>query len=180
MNSSNTLRLGTALLAALAVGYFCVAARADVSMTDVPHGRLENFNWVSLPQTVGSSEAIIYRSPDGKRVAVAFKESGKGTFTYPFDEFSYVISGSIKITVHGGPTFEAKQGEVAYIRKGQTIDFEFSKGFQSVAYLVSDEDLGKWAAIGHRAGEVVPETGSVQGQIGLEKAAIGTLPGRGT
>jgi uncharacterized cupin superfamily protein len=170
MNSSNTLRLGTAMLIALAGGYFCVAAHADgVSTTDVPHGRLEDFNWVPIPQTVGSSEAIIYRSPDGKRVAASFKESGKGTFTYPFDEFFYVISGRIKVTVHGGPTFEVKQGEVGYIRKGQTIDFEFSKGgFHSVAYLVSDEDLSKWAAVSHRAGEVVPQAGSVQGQIELE------------
>jgi uncharacterized cupin superfamily protein len=139
MNSSNTLRLGTALLAALAVGYFCVAARADGVSTDVPHGRLENFKWVPLPQA-GGSEAIIYRSPDGKRVAAAFKESGKVTFTFPFDEFFYVIAGHIKIAVHGGPTFEVKQGGVGYIKEGQTIDCEFSKDFYGVSYLVADHD----------------------------------------
>ena len=140
MNSSNKLRLGTAMLTGLTVGYFCVAARADVSTTDVPHGKLDNFNWVSKPE-VGGSEAIIYRSPDGKRVAVAFKESGKGTYTFPFDEFFYVISGNIKISVHGGPTFAVKPGDVTYIKEGQTIDYEFSKeGFYAVAYLVSDHD----------------------------------------
>ena len=144
MNSSDTLRLGTAVLTALAVGYFCVAARADgVSTTDVPHGKLESFNWVSKPE-VGGSQAIIYRSPDGKRVAVAFKESGKGTYTFPFDEFFYVISGNIKISVDGGPTFEVKPGGVTYLKEGQTVDYEFikesGKGFYAVAYLVSDHD----------------------------------------
>ena len=173
MYSSNKLRLGTATLTALAAGYFCVAARGDGVSTDVPHGRLENFNWVSLPQTVGSSETIIYRSPDGKRVAASFKESGKGTFTYPFDEFFYVISGRIKITVRGGPTFEVKQGEVGYIREGQTIDYEFSKvsgrGFQSVAYLVSDGDLSKWAAISDRTGGVVASLFSAETKTELGK-----------
>lgn len=142
MSSSNKLRLGAAMLAALGVGYFCVAARGDGVSTDVPRGRVEDFNWVSLPQ-FGGSEAIIYRSPDGKRVAAAFKESGKVTFTYSFDEFFYVTSGHIKITVHGGPTFEVKQGEVAYMREGQTVDFDFSKDFSDVAYLVSDHET-KW------------------------------------
>jgi uncharacterized cupin superfamily protein len=146
MNSSNKLRLGTAMLTALAVGYFCVAARADdVSTTDVLHGKLEHFNWVSKPE-VGGSEAIIYRSADGRRVAIAFKESGKGTYTFPFDEFFYVISGRIKITVHGGPTFEVKPGGVTYLKEGQTVDYEFSKesgkGFYAVAYLASDHDTG--------------------------------------
>jgi hypothetical protein len=99
-------------------------------------------------------------------------ESGKRTFTYPFDEFFYVISGRIKINVEGGSTFEVKQGEVGYNRKGQTIDFEFSKGgFHSVAYLVSDEDLSKWAAVSHGAGEVVSQTASVEGQIELAQGA---------
>jgi uncharacterized cupin superfamily protein len=173
MNSSNKLRLGTATLTALAVGCFCVAARGDGVSTDVPHGRLESFKWVSLPETVGSSETIIYRSPDGKRVAASFKESGKGTFTYPFDEFFYVISGRIKVTVHGGPTFEVKPGEVGYIRQGQTIDFEFSKesgkGFQSVAYLASDQDLSKWAAVSHPAGAVVASTFSAETKTELGK-----------
>ena len=173
MNSSNKSRLGTATLTALAVGCFCVAARGDgVSTTDVPHGRLEDFKWVPLPQA-GGSQAIIYRSPDGKRVAASFKESGKGTFTYPFDEFFYVISGRIKVTVHGGPTFEVKQGEVSYIRQGQTIDFEFSKesgkGFQSVAYLASDQDLSKWAAVSHPAGAVVASTFSAETKTELGK-----------
>jgi uncharacterized cupin superfamily protein len=141
MNSSNKLRLGTAMLTALAGGYFTVAAHADaISTTDVPHGRLEDFNWVSEPK-VGGSQAIIYRSPDGKRVAAVFKETGKGTFTFPFDEFFYVISGRIKIIVHGGPTFEVKQGGVGYLKEGQTIDYEFiGKEFYSVAFLVSDHD----------------------------------------
>jgi NAD(P)-dependent dehydrogenase (short-subunit alcohol dehydrogenase family) len=44
----------------------------------------------------------------------------------------------------------------------------------------ADEVLSKWAAISDRAGEVVPETGSVQGQIELEKAGIAAVSGQGT
>jgi uncharacterized cupin superfamily protein len=140
MKLSDKLRLGTAMLTVLTVGYFGITARADgLSTTDVPHGRLEDFKWVPLPQA-GGSQAIIYRSPDGKRVAAAFKESGKVTFTFPFDEFFYVISGRIKITVHGGPTFEVKQGGVGYIKEGQTIDCDFGKDFYGVSFLVSDHD----------------------------------------
>jgi uncharacterized cupin superfamily protein len=108
----------------------------------IPHGPLSSFKWVDLPE-FGGREAIIYRSPDGKRVAAAFEESGKATFTYPFDEFLVVTSGTAKIKVHGGETIELKKGDVAYLREGTTVDFEFSKEFSDITCLMADHEV-KW------------------------------------
>jgi hypothetical protein len=108
----------------------------------IPHGPLSSFKWVDLPE-FGGREAIIYRSPDGKRVAAAFEESGKATFTYPFDEFLVVTSGTAKIKVHGGETIELKKGDVAYLREGTAVDFEFSKDFSDITCLMADHEV-KW------------------------------------
>lgn len=108
----------------------------------IPHGPLSSFQWVDLPE-FGGREAIIYRSPDGRRVAAAFEESGKASFTYPFDEFLVVTSGSAKIVVHGGETLNLKKGDVAYIREGTSADFEFSEDFADVTCLMADHEV-KW------------------------------------
>jgi uncharacterized cupin superfamily protein len=141
MTSSIKMRLGV-VMTALTCGFLAISARADdLSPTDVPHGKLEDFQWVPEPR-VGGSQSIIYRSPDGKRVAIAFKERGKGTYTFPFDEFFYVISGSMKVHVHGGQTFAVKEGEVCYMREGMTVDWEADKDFYAVAYLSAEHDTG--------------------------------------
>jgi len=44
----------------------------------------------------------------------------------------------------------------------------------------ADEVLSRWAGISDRAGEIVPEAGSAQGQIELEKAGFGAVTGEGT
>jgi len=108
----------------------------------IAHGKLTDFTWVDLPE-FGGEEAIIYRSPDGKRVAAAFRESGKATFTYPFDEFFVVTSGSVQIAVHGGDSFGLTSGEVAYIPEGTTVDLQFSDDFSNVTCLMSDREV-KW------------------------------------
>lgn len=84
------------LIAALS-SYTTWAATRQRSPTNlhVPRGAPADFEWVPLPE-FGGEEAIIYRSPDGRRVAAAFRESGRATFTYPFDEFLVVTSGSVK------------------------------------------------------------------------------------
>lgn len=143
MKNKNGGRLGleTAVLAALSLG--CAAAFGDkLGSLDVPHGKPSDFKWVALPE-FGGKEAIIYRSPDGKRVAAAFQESGKATFTYPFDEFLVVTSGSVKASVHGGDPFRLSKGEIAYFREGMTVDLEFSADFSDITYLVSDREV-KW------------------------------------
>jgi hypothetical protein len=106
------------------------------------HAKLENLPWVDLPE-FGGREAIIYRSPDGRRVAAAFHESGKATFTYPFDEFLVVTSGSVTVRVHGGETFTMSAGEVGYFNEGTTVDFDFSADFSDITYLVSDHEV-RW------------------------------------
>jgi uncharacterized cupin superfamily protein len=108
----------------------------------IPHGPLDSFEWVDLPE-FGGREAVIYRSPDGKRVAAAFEESGKATFTYPFDEFLIVTAGTATIAVHGGETIRLKKGDVAYIREGTRVDFEFSDDFADVTCLMADHEV-KW------------------------------------
>jgi uncharacterized cupin superfamily protein len=94
-------------------------------------------------RSVRSSGSTCLSSPDGKRVAAAFEESGKATFTYPFDEFLVVTSGTAKIKVHGGETIELKKGDVAYLREGTSVDFEFSKDFSDITCLMADHEV-KW------------------------------------
>lgn len=130
----------TMMLGLVALG---VAAFAGpVPNIDVPRGSVKDLHWVPLPE-FGGAEAVIYRSADGKRVAAAFRESGKATFTYPFDEFLQVTPGKVKVSVHGGDTFELVAGDVAYFREGITVDFDFSKDFADVTMLVADHEV-KW------------------------------------
>jgi hypothetical protein len=129
--------------ALLAVGAVVGAAYGEGEVQfKIPHGPLSSFNWVDLPE-FGGRETIIYRSPDGKRVAAAFEESGKATFTYPFDEFLVVTAGTAKIKAHGGETLELKKGDVAYLREGTSVDFEFSKDFADITCLMADHEV-KW------------------------------------
>ena len=131
----------TMIVLALASGG-ATAYVSTLGAADVPHGNVSQLNWVSLPE-FGGKEAIIYRSPDGKRVAAAFHESGSPSFTYPFDEFLIVTSGSVKVHVHGGSTFTLLKGEVAYFREGMSVDFQFSDDFSDITSLVADHEV-KW------------------------------------
>ena len=127
--------------AAVAVAMAAASGGAEADLT-VPHGPLSSFDWVALPE-FGGEETIIYRSPDGRRVAAAFRESGSYTFTYPFDEFLVVTAGTGRFKVHGGPSVELKAGEVAYFREGMTVDLELSKDFADITMLVSGREV-KW------------------------------------
>jgi len=53
---------------------------------------MKDANWEMTPE-FGGGEHVFYRSADKTRVVVAFRESGKHTFTYPFDEFAFVLKG---------------------------------------------------------------------------------------
>ena len=105
-----------------------------------PHAPLTGFQWSALPE-FGGSKAIIYRFPDGKRVAAAFKESGDYEFQYPFDEFLIVTAGTGAFRVKDGPTFTLKSGEVAYVQKGMKVHMQLSKEFSDVTTLIGDEAL---------------------------------------
>lgn len=134
--------VGAALLVAMGALAGIAYGRSTATQQAIPHGPLESFKWVDLPE-FGGREAIIYRSPDGKRVAAAFEESGKASFTYPFDEFLVVTAGTATIAVRGGETIHLKQGDVAYIREGTAVDFEFSDDFADVTCLMADHEV-KW------------------------------------
>jgi uncharacterized cupin superfamily protein len=129
--------------ALLAIGAAAGAAYTQARAPEpVPHGPPSSFNWVPLPE-FGGREAIIYRSPDGRRVAAAFEESGNSTFTYGFDEFMVVTSGTLDIRVHGGETIHLKKGDVAYMREGTTVDFSFGENFSDITCLMADHEV-KW------------------------------------
>ena len=118
------------------------SAASAADKQQVPHGPPSAFPWVDLPE-FGGSEAIIYRSPDGKRVAAAFRERGKFTFRYSFDEFLVVTSGTGRFTVEGGPSFVLKTGDTAYFREGMTVHMDLSDDFSDVTMLVADHPV-KW------------------------------------
>jgi uncharacterized cupin superfamily protein len=112
-----------------------LSQESTVPAASVPHGPIESFDWRSLPQFNGS-EAIIYRSPDGKRVAAAFRTPSEYTFT--FDEFMYVVTGSVRITVVGREPFTLNAGGAAYFRQGMTAHFVSSADYSNIAMMVSD------------------------------------------
>lgn len=144
MFQSQTIRsmvAGALLLALGALAGFAYG-REGGAPARIPHGPLESFEWVALPE-FGGREAIIYRSPDGRRVAAAFEESGQATFTYPFDEFLVVTAGNATIKVHGGETITLRKGDVAYIREGTTVDLDFSSDFADITCLMADHEV-KW------------------------------------
>jgi uncharacterized cupin superfamily protein len=129
--------------ALLAIGAAAGAAYTQANVGEaVPHGAPSSFNWTPLPE-FGGREAIIYRSPDGRRVAAAFEESGNSTFTYSFDEFMVVTSGTLDIRVHGGETIHLKKGDVAYMREGTKVDFSFGANFSDITCLMADHEV-KW------------------------------------
>lgn len=71
MNNRRIARAWIVLLASLTIGAGTVAEfMHKLALQDVPHGKLSDFKWVALPE-FGGKEAIIYRSPDGARVAAA-------------------------------------------------------------------------------------------------------------
>jgi uncharacterized cupin superfamily protein len=128
-------------LAGFAAG-FCVANVAGADPQARSHWQLRELKWVALPE-FGGKEAIIYRSPDGKRVFAAFKESGHESFKYPFDEFGYVTSGTAKIKINGGPVFKLTKGDTFVFREGMDVDLDFGADFSDLTVLVADHEV-KW------------------------------------
>ena len=103
---------------------------------------MKDAKWVMTPE-FGGGEAVFYRSPDESRAVVAFRESGKHTFEYPFDEFVYVLKGSAKASIRGGETVTFEKGDIIYVEEGTVIDFEMSDDFEDITMLVSDKPV-KW------------------------------------
>ena len=101
---------------------------------------LRDVDWEMTPE-FGGGEHVFYRSADKTRAVVAFKEAGKHTFEYPFDEFACVVKGSAKVGVQGGETFTIEAGDVLYVEEGAIIDFEMSDDFEDITMLVSDKPV---------------------------------------
>lgn len=87
----------------------------------------------------GGWKKFLYESGDGARRAGSFKEVGHYQATMPFDEFMFVIAGSLSVSVEGGETFELTSGDCCYLRKGLSVTFDFSSDFHDVAVLMSYE-----------------------------------------
>ena len=106
----------------------------------VPRLNVHTTQFTPMPE-FGGSQAVLYRSPDGTRLAGTFHESGSHTLTMEYDEFLYILSGNLVVTVHGGDRHEMTVGDACYLRQGMTVDFEMSEDFQDVAVLVSDNAI---------------------------------------
>lgn len=104
----------------------------------VPHFKVATTPHDPLPE-FGGSKAVLYHSPDRKRLAASFHESGTARMTMPFDDFSYVVGGSAKITVDGGEPISLSVGDAFYLKKGQDVIFDLADDFHVVTMLTSDE-----------------------------------------
>lgn len=100
----------------------------------------QDAKWVMTPE-FGGGEAVLYRSDDRRAAVVAFRESGSHSFDYPFHEFAYVVSGSAKVSVRGGPTFTVGVGDILFVEQGAHIDFEMSPDFEDITVLFSDKPV---------------------------------------
>ena len=90
----------------------------------------------------GGREAVIYRSPDGTRVFGVYHEKGAlKELTWPYDEYGYVLSGTLDVAVHNGPSFVLRKGDAFYFRKGTVADVEMSEDFSEIIVLESEEEI---------------------------------------
>ena len=105
--------------------------------THAAHFNVHTTDFDPLPE-FGGSKAILYHSPDRKRLAGSFRESGTHRMTLPFDEFIYVVAGGTRITITGGETFDLAAGDTCYLKQGQEVLFEMTDDFHDVAVLISD------------------------------------------
>ena len=106
----------------------------------LPRLNVHTTEFTPMPE-FGGSQAVLYRSPDGTRLAGTFHESGSHTLTMEYDEFLYILAGHLVVTIHGGDRHELTVGDACYLRQGLTVDFEMSEDFQDVAVLVSDNAI---------------------------------------
>ena len=107
---------------------------------NVPHFNVDTTAYEPLPE-FGGGKAILFQSPDGKRLAASFRESGTARMTMPFDDFSYVVAGSGKITVDGGEPIELGVGDAFYLKQGQDVIFDLTDDFHVVTMLMSDQPI---------------------------------------
>lgn len=105
----------------------------------VPHFTVATTPHDPLPE-YGGSKAILFQSEDGKRMAASFHESGTARMTMPFDDFSYVVAGTGKITVDSGEPITVTTGDAFYLKQGQDVQFDLSDDFHVVTMLMSSDE----------------------------------------
>lgn len=106
----------------------------------IPHFNVHTAEWKPLP-AFGGAEAVLYRSPDGTRLAGSSKESGRHSMEMPFDEFIYIVAGECHVSVRGVGDVHLRTGDVCYLKQGQNVDFEMSDDFHDVTVLISDKEI---------------------------------------
>lgn len=106
----------------------------------VPHFNVHTTTHEPLPE-FGGGKAVLFHSSDGKRLAASFRESGTARMTMPFDDFSYVVAGSAKITVDGGEPITVGVGDAFYLKQGQDVRFDLTDDFHVVTMLISDKPI---------------------------------------
>lgn len=108
--------------------------------TSIPHFNALTVEGTPVPQ-YGGTEAVLYSSEDGKRLAGSFRESGTHTMVMAYDEFLYLLGGTLTLTVAGEEPLLLSTGDCAYLREGQEVTWEMSDDFHDVTVLVSDTKI---------------------------------------
>ena len=93
--------------------------------------------WSPFPE-FGGHEAILYRSPDGTRLAASFRLSGTHSWQMPYDDTFFVIAGTALVTVEDEEPFEIRAGDFCHIAQGSNVTFAMSDDFHEVSVLVSN------------------------------------------
>lgn len=109
--------------------------------TAVPYGNWESFPTEKYKQPWGDRKSIIYNAADGKVLAGTIYASGKGTYTWPSDEFIYVSRGWIRWEIHGGEPFTLKEGDMTYIKEGTAATYEMSEDYANVVVFISNKPV---------------------------------------
>jgi uncharacterized cupin superfamily protein len=118
-----------------------MSSSKELSMKSiVPHFHVETTPHDPMPE-FGGSKAILFHSPDRKRLAASFRESGTLRMTMPFDDFSYVVGGSGTIIVDNGEPISLSVGDAFYLKQGQEVQFDLAKDFHVVTMLMSDDQI---------------------------------------
>lgn len=104
-------------------------------------------HWTSFARTpnpkYGGSEGVIASAKGNRLIAGVFTHGGRYSYTFPFDEFAYVTSGSVTVTVMGQPPFELSEGHFVYFPKGTQADFVAGPNYANIAVLAGDSPI-KW------------------------------------
>ncbi|KAK5048700.1 hypothetical protein LTR84_005792 [Exophiala bonariae] len=105
----------------------------------IPYGQWESFPSEKYNKPWGDKKCIIYNSPNRDVLAGTIYAHGKGTYTWPCDEFIYVSRGWITWEVLGGESFKLVEGDVIYIKEGTTASYEMSPDYANIIVFYSGE-----------------------------------------